>query len=209
MHSLILGGAMRMVSVLRLMLLKLVTGTAKPQLQVIRVHRIILAGAMRMGLVLRLTLLKLCAGSAKPLKRVCYETGNGVDRDVSAALYWFRMAARAGSKPAVASLARLGFALEEGTSSSLSTVAVIDVPMMPTLPKTGESVSVASFPPNTPYRVLVKTCAADECTVAPAFACSRCLSAVYCSAACQRAHWRAHKPACQVQESQMGEPEVV
>jgi hypothetical protein len=120
------------------------------------------------------------------------------------------MAARAGDEPAVASLARLGFALEEGTSSSLSTVAVIDAPMISTLPKEGEELaSVASSPPDTPYRVLVKTCAAAACTAAPAFACSRCLSAVYCSPACQRAHWRTHKPACQVQESQMGEPEVV
>ena len=39
-------------------------------------------------------------------------------------------------------------------------------------------------------------CNAPRCAIAAAFQCSRCASAQYCSAGCQRAHWREHEPLC-------------
>ena len=40
------------------------------------------------------------------------------------------------------------------------------------------------------------TCTAPGCGAPATSRCSRCMSAHYCGAACQRAHWAAHKPIC-------------
>ena len=46
------------------------------------------------------------------------------------------------------------------------------------------------------YMELRTHCANPGCAGRGLKACARCQSVRYCSVACQRAHWRAHKPSC-------------
>ena len=55
----------------------------------------------------------------------------------------------------------------------------------------------ALFDPGTMQEPLAPPCCANcQKSGIKLRACSKCHAALYCSTACQRAHWRAHKPAC-------------
>jgi hypothetical protein len=55
----------------------------------------------------------------------------------------------------------------------------------------------ALFDPDAVHETFTPPCCANcQKTGIKLRACSKCHAAQYCSTACQRAHWRAHKPSC-------------
>ena len=125
---------------------------------------------------------------------LCLYRGLGVGIDRVAAARLFLLAAEAGLPEAMLRVAECygpggSLPFDAGLSISWFTRAIVagdaDPDVAASLAEQGLDCSGVPWP-----------CRAPGCDLPGTFHCSRCVVAVYCSQACQRAHWRAHKAKC-------------
>lgn len=139
-----------------------------------------------------------CANAMSTLG-VLYKNGHGgLEKDVAAAVSWFRKAADQGNPAAMYNLA---YQYEQGTAieKSVASAAMWYRRALATGLRLGpaESRRVSQV---IAADDAVKRQAGDTCSTcaapAPTFTCSGCQQRKFCSKACQRADWQEHKAEC-------------
>ena len=134
---------------------------------------------------------------------LCYDIGDGVEQDKEKAKAWYAKAVKRGNADAMYNLANL-LGKTEGAASNPTQMA-----LMRAAAAKGDG-SAQRILPMMEKHILSRcaSCGKPAADMAGApLKCARCKAAAYCSAACQKEHWKrgGHKKECNERERYLPE----
>ena len=135
---------------------------------------------------------------------MCYSDGDGVEQDKAKAKFWYAKAAKEGEAAAMHNLAFLLFDMTEGDASHCAIVALVRAAAEKGLAQAQERLPLVEEALRSKCAQCGKSAAAMGGDVK---LCARCHAVCYCSAACQKAHWKVHRKPCKQWDKYLPEKE--